>query len=235
VNDHLPQAIREALAPYVPYAPPVERLNDDDAYVVDLGRNCIVRQCSAALLRSGGSIPVGLNQAVMTGMHARHHISYEQERRAKLGKPAGGEISPEKDIAEMKLHLFSIYAEPEIRTQNDETIASLAPGRSREASRMVACWNAWHGLPTNAAKELAEIGGVADLLQHANKMRQDVDSLMQTQTMGSDMNTPDFMDWLAARLVTVYGESPSADFVVSLRARASAGRAAIAKVKGGAA
>lgn len=86
MNDHLPQSIREALAPFAPYAPPVESLNDDDTYVVDLGRNCVVRQCSAALLRSGGSIPVGLNQAVMTGMQARHHIAYEQDRRANLGK-----------------------------------------------------------------------------------------------------------------------------------------------------
>lgn len=106
MNNHLPQSIREALAPWAPYVPPVESLNDDDAYVVDLGQNCVVRQCSAALLRSGGSIPVGLNQAVMTGMHARHHIAYEQERRAKLGKPAGCDISPENGAAEVESRLI---------------------------------------------------------------------------------------------------------------------------------
>jgi hypothetical protein len=46
------------------------------------------------------------------------------------------------------------------------------------------------------------------------------------------MDTPTFMDWLADRLVAVYGEKPSVDFVLSLRERAKAGRAAIAKATG---
>lgn len=89
MNDHLPQAIREAIAPWAPYVPPVESLNDDDAYVVDLGQNCVVRQCSASLLRAGGTIPVTLGQAVMNGMQARHHIEREGERRAALARTAG--------------------------------------------------------------------------------------------------------------------------------------------------
>lgn len=104
MNDHLPQAIREALAPFVPYAPPVERLNDDDAYIVDLAGNRVIRQCSRELARSGISVTLG--HAVMTGMQARHHIGYEQERRAKLGKPAGGGISPENRTAEVESHLI---------------------------------------------------------------------------------------------------------------------------------
>lgn len=165
MNDHLPQAIREALAPFAAYAPPVESLNDDDTYVVDLGRNCIVRQCSASLLRAGGTIPVTLGQAVMTGMHARHHIAYEQERRLHIGD---------------KRHRHDLIAD------------NMALTKQRN-------------------------------------------ELLAVQAMGAGMDTPDFLDWMAARLVTVYGESPSVDFVVSLRARASAGRAAVAKVKGGAA
>lgn len=56
--------------------------------------------------------------------------------------------------------------------------------------------------------------------------------LLCCQTMGEQMNTPDFLDWIADRLVHVYGESPNVDFVVSLRQRAAAGRAAMAKAEG---
>lgn len=53
--------------------------------------------------------------------------------------------------------------------------------------------------------------------------------LLDAQTMGVEVNTPDFLDWMAERLIHVYGESPNIDFVLSLRERAKAGRAAIAK------
>lgn len=56
--------------------------------------------------------------------------------------------------------------------------------------------------------------------------------LLEAQTMGSQLNTPDFLDWIAARLIKVYGESPHMDFVLSLTDRAKAGRAAIAKATG---
>lgn len=56
--------------------------------------------------------------------------------------------------------------------------------------------------------------------------------LLESQTMGIQLNTPDFLDWIAERLVNVYGESPHVDFVVSLKDRAAAGRAAIAKALG---
>lgn len=57
--------------------------------------------------------------------------------------------------------------------------------------------------------------------------------LLEAQTMGSQLNTPDFLDWVADRLVHVYGESPLMDFVHTLRERAKAGRAAVAKATGG--
>ena len=53
--------------------------------------------------------------------------------------------------------------------------------------------------------------------------------LLAAQTMGASMNTPDFLDCIADRLVSVHGENPNVDFVLSLRERAEAGRAAIAK------
>jgi hypothetical protein len=56
--------------------------------------------------------------------------------------------------------------------------------------------------------------------------------LLAALTMGAQVNTPDFLDWVADRLVNVYGESPNVDFVHSLRDRAKAGRAAIAKATG---
>lgn len=43
---------------------------------------------------------------------------------------------------------------------------------------------------------------------------------------------PDFLDWIADRLVNVYGESPNIDFVLSLRKRAEMSRAAILKATG---
>lgn len=51
--------------------------------------------------------------------------------------------------------------------------------------------------------------------------------LLECQTMGESLNTPDFLDWMADRIVKVYGESPNVDFVISLRARAKAGHDAL--------
>lgn len=56
--------------------------------------------------------------------------------------------------------------------------------------------------------------------------------LLQCQTMGAQLNTPDFLDWIADRLVHVYGEDPGIDFVLSLRDRACIGRVAVAKALG---
>jgi hypothetical protein len=57
--------------------------------------------------------------------------------------------------------------------------------------------------------------------------------LLACQIMGMEkLTTPDFLDWIADRMVGIYGESPNADYVHSLRERAKAGRAAIAKATG---
>lgn len=45
-----------------------------------------------------------------------------------------------------------------------------------------------------------------------------------------DRQGPDFLEWVADRLVTVHGESPNVDFVLCLRRRASLARAALKKV-----
>lgn len=57
-------------------------------------------------------------------------------------------------------------------------------------------------------------------------------ALLEAQTMGASMNTPDFLDWIADRLVHQNHENPNVDYVLSLRERAAAGRAAIAKATG---
>lgn len=51
-------------------------------------------------------------------------------------------------------------------------------------------------------------------------------TLIKCLTMGATMQTPEFLEWLADRLVTVYGEDPGVDFVLSLRDRAGQMRAA---------
>ena len=45
---------------------------------------------------------------------------------------------------------------------------------------------------------------------------------------GPTMAMPDFLEWIAARLVNVYGESENVDFVISLRERAAACRTVLA-------
>lgn len=53
-------------------------------------------------------------------------------------------------------------------------------------------------------------------------------NLLESQTMGSDMTTPEMLDWVADRLISK-GDHPGNDFIISLRERAEAGRKAIAK------
>lgn len=64
------------------------------------------------------------------------------------------------------------------------------------------------------------------------KQREIERALLRALTMGAQLNTPDLLDWVADRLVHVYGENPNVDFVQSLRLRAEAGRAAIAMMEG---
>lgn len=48
---------------------------------------------------------------------------------------------------------------------------------------------------------------------------------------GAQVNLPDFLDWMADRLVNIYQENPNVDFVLSCRARAKHLRALITKYK----
>jgi hypothetical protein len=48
----------------------------------------------------------------------------------------------------------------------------------------------------------------------------------RTIKFGLDLTTIDFLEWIADRLVNVYGENPNLGFVQSLRERAEALRAA---------
>lgn len=49
---------------------------------------------------------------------------------------------------------------------------------------------------------------------------------------GPSLPLPQFLEWIADRLVQVHGDPAAADFVLSLRERASRARAAIAKAEG---
>lgn len=55
--------------------------------------------------------------------------------------------------------------------------------------------------------------------------------LLEAQTMGASKNTPEFLLWIADRLVNVHGEDPNADFILSLQARAAAGACCINEIK----
>lgn len=56
--------------------------------------------------------------------------------------------------------------------------------------------------------------------------------LLEALTTGAQMNLPDFLEWIAARLVKVHGEDPYVDYVQTLRHRAKLCREAIAKATG---
>lgn len=56
--------------------------------------------------------------------------------------------------------------------------------------------------------------------------------LLACQTMGVEMNVPDFLDWIADRLEYVHGENRLMDYMHHLRNIAQSGRAAIAKATG---
>ena len=57
-------------------------------------------------------------------------------------------------------------------------------------------------------------------------------ALVKACTEGSQVNLPDFMDWIADRLEHVYKESPNVDFVRTCRDRAKNVRAALSGAKG---
>jgi len=58
------------------------------------------------------------------------------------------------------------------------------------------------------------------------------DHLLAAHDPDANPSGPDFLEWIAARMVDVYGEDPNVDFVVALRRKAGVARAAIRKAKG---
>jgi hypothetical protein len=56
--------------------------------------------------------------------------------------------------------------------------------------------------------------------------------LLKCLTDGTTVNLPELLDWVADRMVHVYGENENIDFVLTLRHRASVCRTAIAKALG---
>lgn len=63
--------------------------------------------------------------------------------------------------------------------------------------------------------------------QRIAELQRRVGELVGCLTMGAQINTPDFLDWIAARLVNVHGEREEVDYVLSLKERAKAMRAAL--------
>lgn len=56
--------------------------------------------------------------------------------------------------------------------------------------------------------------------------------LLKSLTDGATVDLPELLDWVADRMVHVYGENENIDFVLTLRHRASVCREAIAKALG---
>ena len=56
--------------------------------------------------------------------------------------------------------------------------------------------------------------------------------LLTVLTNGAQLNMPDFLEWIAVRLVNVHGDDPNIDFVQTLRHRAKLCREAIAAATG---
>ena len=95
----------------------------------------------------------------------------------------------------------------------------------------------WHarctccGRTTPHVLECSRDNALPDIIEDWNRQTAAPD-YHKACTCGAQINLPDFLDWLADRLVNVYGESPNVDFVHTCRDRAKALRAAIAKAKG---
>jgi hypothetical protein len=56
--------------------------------------------------------------------------------------------------------------------------------------------------------------------------------LLEAHEPDASPSGPDFLDWIADRLIHVYGENPNVDFVLALRRKAHKARAAIAEATG---
>lgn len=79
---------------------------------------------------------------------------------------------------------------------------------------------------------------VADVYAGSETARTEITSLVlaapgmrQAIEWPAGTPTPDFLEWIADRLVNQYGEHPDVDFVLSLRARAAEMRKSISNCK----
>ena len=71
------------------------------------------------------------------------------------------------------------------------------------------------------------IGDLADIIDQATGLPEVVDLFAVGPTP-----LPEFIHWVACRFVTVHGDSPNVDYVLSLRKRAEAAETALAKLEG---
>lgn len=64
-------------------------------------------------------------------------------------------------------------------------------------------------------------------------VRHDIAERLALALEGGPTAGPDFLEWIADRIVNVYGESDNVDFVLSLRQRALLARAALKQFREG--
>ena len=92
-----------------------------------------------------------------------------------------------------------------------------------------AAWNA-QADEHNQWDELSEVEKIEWAFACAANLSAAAPNLLEAHE--PEREGPDFLDWVADRLVNVYGESENVDFVICLRRRAAKARAAIAKALG---
>lgn len=93
-----------------------------------------------------------------------------------------------------------------------------------------------YGEAVDAQGEIIHLRGVALSNREVSKANADLviaaPELLKSLTDGATVDLPELLDWVADRMVHVYGENENIDFVLTLRHRASVCRAAIAKALG---
>lgn len=81
-------------------------------------------------------------------------------------------------------------------------------------------------------RDLVGDGMVLTMAHEIEELREKNADLLAAHEPDNDPSGPDFLEWIADRLVHIHGESPNVDFVLALRRKAARARAAIAKAKG---
>lgn len=93
-----------------------------------------------------------------------------------------------------------------------------------------------YGEAVDAQGEIIHLRGVALSNREVAKANTDLviaaPELLRALTNGTTVDLPELLEWVADRMVYVYGENANVDFVLTLRHRASVCRAAIAKALG---